>query len=216
LRKTDYALSGLGGRRGGAAFVGRCPTLMITPFQGFVWRELLAPPPSFRPAVIPSGARNLPPYHPPLLPLYGKNGGRFLRYARACLVRSGRNDGGGGAMRGGARRTASFPRCRRRSLSPSFRAKRGTSHLTTHPCCRYMAKMAGGSSATRARASRAPVGMTGGRWGRDARRGALRGETHAVRLYMRTPAGKTGGVVVLQVACVFHSVGMISLMLIRE
>jgi hypothetical protein len=37
---------------------------------------------------------------PPTLPpnpccrLYGKNGGRFLRYARSCLARSGRNDGG--------------------------------------------------------------------------------------------------------------------------
>jgi hypothetical protein len=76
---------------------------------------------------------------------------------------------------------------------PSFRAERGTSHLTPPPCCRYMAKMAGGSSATRARASRALVGMTGGVGTRCAA-GAMRGGAHAVRLYMRAPVGMTGGV----------------------
>jgi hypothetical protein len=73
-----------------------------------------------------------------LLPLYGKNGGRFLRYARSCLARSGRNDGGvGDAMRGGAGREPPV----RHPLPPpiaaappsSFRAERGTSHLTTKP-----------------------------------------------------------------------------------
>jgi hypothetical protein len=51
-----------------------------------------------------------------LLPLCGKNGGRFLRCARSCLARSGRNDGwGGGAMRGGGgSRTARTPLRRRR------------------------------------------------------------------------------------------------------
>jgi hypothetical protein len=67
------------------------------------------------------------------------------------------------------KRPAPSPRRRpARPLPPSFPPRRHSERsvepptLPPNPCCRYMAKMAGGSSAARARASCAPVGMTAG------------------------------------------------------
>ncbi|MDR0712192.1 MAG: hypothetical protein LBF67_07615 [Prevotellaceae bacterium] len=69
-----------------------------------------------------------------------------------------------------------IPKMVNAATTSPFRAQRGTSHLaaaattssfraqrgTSHPYHRCMVEMAGGSSTAHARASRAPLGMTGG------------------------------------------------------
>jgi hypothetical protein len=80
--------AGFGGRD---AFLPSVPSLTG-------WR-LTPPMPRRHPATLPSFRAERGTSHlsaKPLLQLYGKNGGRFLRCARSCLARSGRNDGWGG------------------------------------------------------------------------------------------------------------------------